>query len=84
MKTFILGILTALILGAAGERTYEAYRWKQNADVRGFVSERSATYLFGPSGVVVSASGEELSRQQLFDVLLHNAVEHTPGLAFKK
>lgn len=63
---------------------FEAWKWKKIADKRGFYAEQAGAYLFAPSGVIITASGEELTRQQLLDHLLHTAVERTPGLHFKK
>lgn len=77
-------LLAILALLGAAVGGYRIHAWRQNVNERGFVAERTGTYVFGPSGVYVVSTGQELSRQQLFDVLLHNAVARTPELGFKK
>lgn len=83
MQKFTFLIL-GVILTLAGWTGVRAYQWKHSTDKRGYYAEVSGAYLFNPSGVLITATGEELTRQQLLDVLLHNAVEQTPTLTFKK
>lgn len=70
MKTFFLGILVALFLVGASFAAHVAYRRAQFA-------EMSASYLFGPSGVV-DEHGAAVSRQQLLDSYLHMQIETHP------
>lgn len=82
MKTLLLSLLLILAVAVGAERSLAARKWKQIADQRGFVAERSAIYLFGPSGVIRDSDGRELRRVELFDELLQHAVAKTPGLHF--
>jgi hypothetical protein len=84
MKQYVLGACLTLLALFAAYESLEAYRWKKIADKRGFYAEAAGAFLFAPSGVLVDKTGDELTRQQLLDALLHTTVEHTPGLHFKR
>lgn len=74
MKNILIGFLIGALAVLGGWRAKVTYDWKKNVDQRGYLSDVSAEYLFGPSGVVLN--GKSVSRQQLIDMLLHDAVDH--------
>lgn len=79
MKQQLKGALAALLLATLAVAGWSAVRWKHHTDVRTYYAEQSGSYLFGPSGVK-NAKGDDLSRQQLLDFVLHDVVTKHPEL----
>lgn len=69
-----LVVIVGGLLAFAGERSWEARKWKQIADQRGFVAERAALYLFGETEVL-DAKKHPMRRVDILDALIANAVE---------
>lgn len=72
MRTFrvvVATLLIATLVAWFGWSVYAGMKWKQNANERGYLSEMSAGYLFGPSGVK-DANGKDLRRVDLIDLVL--------------
>lgn len=63
-----------VVLGLLGERTWAAYKWKTLADQRGKYAEVAASYLF--SDTPVKKDGKPLTRAQLLDLLLAEALKN--------
>lgn len=84
MRGFLIAVSVLVSVVILGVFTARVVAWKRYVDKRSFYAEQTGVYLFGPSGVVLSATGEPLTRQQLLDNLLHQAVDHSPALAVQK
>ena len=74
MKAPLLAVLITLLSLVALRQSYEAYKWKQVADQRGFVAEQAAKYLFAPTDIL-GADGQPLRRVDILDAILANAVK---------
>lgn len=84
MRAVFLSVVALVAVLVVGVFTARAVAWKRHTDKRTFYAEQAGAYLFAPSGVVLKATGESLTRQQLLDYLLHQTIEKNPELAFTK
>ena len=71
-SVIVRGFVATLLLAAAGYLGLQAYRWKQNVDLRGYRSDLAYSYLAdaikGPDGK------PSVNRSQVLDALVQQAV----------
>lgn len=80
MKIVVQGLILAVLLVLLGERSYAAYRWKQEAETAIRLANQQASdashWLRDP---VITVQGKPLSRADLLDILLAKALQPVPA-----
>jgi hypothetical protein len=67
-KSFILGILAALLILVGGERAYHTYSWAGQVN-----NEAKAAYSYLAQPVATDKSGKPVSRAQILDAFIEQA-----------